>query len=179
MAAPDLDGWLPDPQVRIRHRRVARADPQQLWDAAGTVRIRDAPRLGRIVRWRIPGTSQDEPFRELFRRYPFTVLSEGAQCSVSGLCGRIWTVQRDYPRLSGPEEFLGWAEPGTVRVLFAHWVEDAADGGDSALVSEARVQPVDRRARLRMRAVWTLVARFERLIGGEALEAAARRAAGA
>jgi len=37
----------------------------------------------------------------------------------------------------------------------------------------------DRRARLRMRALWTLVARFERLIGGEALQVAVRRAEGA
>ena len=77
------------------------------------------------------------------------------------------------------EEFLGWAQPGTVRVLFAHWVEPAAGESAAALVSEARVQPVDRRARLRMRALWTLVARFERLIGGEALQVAVRRAAGA
>jgi len=179
VAAPDLDLWLPDPQVRIRHGRVARADPERLWEAAGTVSIRDAPRLGRVVRWRIPGTSTDEPFRRLFRRYPFTVLTEGAACSVSGLCGRIWTVQRDYPRISGPDEFLGWAQPGTVRVLFAHWVEPAAENGGSALMSEARVQPVDRRARVRTRALWTLVARFERLIGGEALEVAARLAEGA
>jgi hypothetical protein len=176
VAAPDLDLWLPDPQVRIRHRRVASADPERLWEAAGAVRVRDAPRLGRIVRWRIPETSPDERFRVLFGRYPFTVLSEGAQCSVSGLCGRIWTVQRDYPRLSGPEEFLDWAQPGTVRVLFAHWVEPAAGDEGSTLVSEARVEPVDRRAGLRMRAVWTVVGRFERLIGGEALEAATRRA---
>jgi len=179
MAAPDLDLWLPNPQVRIHHRRVALADPRRLWEAAGEVRIRDAPRLGRIVRWRIPGTSADEPFRELFQRYPFTVLTEGEHSLVSGLCGRIWTVHRDYPRIAGPEEFLGWAQPGTVRVLFAHWVEPAAGESAAALVSEARVQPVDRRARLRMRALWTLVARFERLIGGEALQVAVRRAEGA
>jgi hypothetical protein len=177
VAGPDLDLWLPDPQVRIRHRRAARADAERLWEAAGAVRVRDAPGLGRIVRWRIPGTSPDTRFRELFRRYPFTVLTEDDRCSVSGLCGRIWTVQRDYPRLSGPDEFLAWAQPGTVRVLFAHWVEAAGDGG-AALVSEARVEPVDRRARLRVRALWTLVARFERLIGGEALHAAAQRAEG-
>ena len=106
MAPADLDLWLPDPQVRIHHRRVALADPRRLWEAAGEVRIRDAPRLGRIVRWRIPGTSADEPFRELFQRYPFTVLTEGEHSLVSGLCGRIWTVHRDYPRIAGPEEFL-------------------------------------------------------------------------
>ena len=62
---------------------------------------------------------------------------------MSGLCGRIWTLPRDYPRLDGPDAFRAWDEPGTVRVLFAHWVEPDGDGG-SAIVSEARVAPVDR-----------------------------------
>jgi hypothetical protein len=58
-----------------------------------------------------------------------------------------------------------------VRVLFGHWVEEA-DGG-SALVSEARVQPVDRTAGLRLRALWKLIGPFERLVGAEAIAAAA------
>jgi hypothetical protein len=172
---PDLDAWLPEPQVRTRHRRTARVDAEQLWSAAQTVQLCDAPRIGRVVRWRVPDTPGDLPFRDLFRRYPFAVLDEGERCSVSGLCGRVWTLQRDYPRLAGPDEFLAWDEPGTVRVLFAHWVV-GGDDGRSTLLSESRVQPVDRHARLRMRALWTVVGRFERLIGGEALKAAARRA---
>ena len=171
----DLDGWLPRPQVRTRHRRVARVPAQQLWEAAEGVGLRDAPALGRVVRWRIPGTPADLRYRDLFRRYPFAVLDEGEHWSVSGLCGRVWTLQRDYPRIAGPEEFAAWDEPGTVRVLFAHWLEPAGDGA-TALVSESRVQAVDRRAALRLRALWAVVGRFERLIGGEALGAAVRRA---
>ena len=127
------------------------------------------------MRWRIPGTPRDLPFRELFRRYPFTVLAEGEQCSVSGLCGKVWTLRRDYPRIEGADDFLAWGEPGTVRVVFAHWVEHE-DGGGSTLFSESRVQPIDRRAGIRLRAVWAAVGHFERLIGGEALRVAARRA---
>lgn len=173
----DLDGWLPRPQVRTRHRRVARVPAQRLWEAAEGIGLRDAPALGRVVRWRIPGTPADLPYRDLFRRYPFAVLDEGEHWSVSGLCGRVWTLQRDYPRIAGPEEFAAWDEPGTVRVLFAHWLEPAGDGA-TALVSESRVQAVDRRAALRLRALWAVVGRFERLIGGEALGAAVRRAEG-
>jgi hypothetical protein len=172
---PDLDAWLPNPQVRTRHRRLARASAERLWLAAETVRLCDAPTLGRVVRWRIPGTARDLPFRELFRRYPFTVLAEGDGWSASGLCGRVWTLRRDYPRIDGADEFMAWNEPGTVRVLFAHWIEPEA-GDRSALLSESRVAPVDRHARLRMRALWTALGRFERLIGGEALSVAARRA---
>src|SRR5262245_25193317 len=171
----DLDAWLPDPQVTTRHRESARANADRLWTAAESVRLRDAPTLARVVRWRIPGTPADLPFRELFSRYPFALLEQGERWSVSGLCGRVWTLRRDYPRLDGADDFLGWDEPGTVRVLFAHWIEPDGDGSAS-LVSESRVKPVDRRAGLRLRALWSVVGRLERYIGSEALRAAARSA---
>jgi hypothetical protein len=176
-AWPDLDSWIPEAQVRSRHARRAEATPDRLWEAAAGVRVCDVGTLGRAVRWRIPGTPADITFRELFRRYPFTVLAEGDRWSVSGLCGRIWTLRRDYPWLSGPEEFRRWSEPGTVRVLLAHWIEPQ-DDGRAALISESRVEPTDRRAQVRLRALWAVVGRLNRLVGGEALSVAARRAEG-
>ena len=170
----DLDAWLPDPQIRTFHRREADASPDALWEAAQTVRLSDAPRLGRVVRWRIPGTPRDLPFRELFRRYPFTVLDEGERYSISGLCGRIWTLKRDYPRIDGPDEFLAWDEPNSAKVLFAHWVEEG-EGGEAALVSESRIKPIGRRASAQTRVLWAAVGRFERFIGREALRVAAER----
>jgi rhodanese-related sulfurtransferase len=169
-----LDDWLPDPAVRTRHRRRSSADADRLWAAAGAVCLADARTLNRLVRWRIPGTRANQTFRELLADYPFTVLDEGDDWSMSGLCGRIWTLQRDYPRLDGPDDFRAWHEPGTVRVLFAHWVESDHDG--SAIVSEARVAPIDRRAAVRLRSLWMVIGVFERLIGGEALELAVQRA---
>jgi hypothetical protein len=171
----DLDAWLPDPQVRTRHRRSVRADADTLWHAAETVRIREARALGRAVRWRIPGTPPSMSFRDLLRRYPFAVIAEGERWSLSGLCGRIWTLRRDYPRIEGVEDFSSWEEPGTVRVLVGHWIEPDGDA-QNALVSEARVKPVDRAAGLRLRALWAVVGHFERLIGGEVLRIAAGRA---
>ncbi len=170
----DLDAWLPDPQVRSRHRRTARVEPAALWSAARDVRLDETSTLGALVRWRIPGTEPGVRFRELLADYPFCLLDEGDGWSLSGLCGRIWTLARDYPRLDGPGTFRAWREPGTVRVLFAHWIEPARFG--SALVSEARVAPVDTGAALRLRALWLLVGRFERLIGAEPLRLAADRA---
>jgi hypothetical protein len=170
-----LDEWLPAPQVRTRHRRSAHAEPDRLWHAAESLTVCDSPTLGRVVRWRIPGTPGDMSFRDMFRCYPFTLLAEGERWSASGLCGRIWTFQRDYPRIESAEEFLAWDRPGTARVLFAHWVEPDGDGR-ATLVSEARVQAVDRRASLRLRTLWAFMSGFERLIGGEALRIAARRA---
>jgi hypothetical protein len=172
---PDLDAWLPDATVRTHHRRTAAAAPAALWSAAREIRLSDTRTLARLVRWRIPGTPEAASYDELFRGYPFTVLEEGERHLVSGLCGRIWTLQRDYPRLEGPAEFAAWDQPGTVRVLFAHWVT-AVGGGRAALSSEARVTPVDRHSALRLRALWAMIGRFERLVGAEPLKLAARRA---
>ena len=172
-----LDHWLADPAVRSVHWRLADVEPAVLWRAARAVRLADANRLGRLVRWRIPGLPPGLTFDELFRREPFTLLDEGEGWSVSGLCGRIWTLARDYPRLSGPEAFAAWEEAGTVRVVFAHWVQ-AGEDGRAMLVSEARVKPVDSAAALRLRALWSVVGPFERLVGAEPLSLAVRRAEG-
>jgi len=176
-AAPALDGWIAKPAIRIHHRREARASGEALWHAAGSVRLEDARMLGRVVRWRIPGLRHGLTFRELFREQPFTLLDEGDTHSVSGLGGRIWTVHRDYPQLGGPQGFRDYQDPGTVRVLFANWVEPAG-GGASALVSEARVEPTDGAAARRMRATWRVMGVFERLIASEPLAVAVRRAEG-
>ena len=176
MAVPlSLDRWLSGAAVRTRHRRMARAAPDALWAAAREVRLSDTAALGRVVRWRIPGLAPDLRYRDLFASYPFVLLDEGDGWSVSGLCGRIWTLRRDYPRLRDAADFLGWDAPGTVRVVMAHWVEESR-GGRSALVSEARVAPTDRAAAFRLRVAWTAVRPFERLIGAEPLALAARRA---
>jgi hypothetical protein len=164
-----------DPVIRTRHRRTAPVAPEALWAAARSIRLDETRTLGRLIGWRIPGTPGDETFVELFAREPFCVLDEGATHSMSGLCGRIWTLRRDYPRLRGPREFRDWDEPGTARVLFAHWAEPADDGG-SAIVSEARVEAVDARARFALSVLWATVRGFERRIGGEALSLAAARA---
>lgn len=169
-----LDRWLAQPQVRTRNRRRASVDADRLWHAAESVRVADAPTFGRVLRWRIPGTPADLPYRDVLRRYPFIVLAEDDGWSVSGLCGVIWSLRRDYPRLEGPDEFDAWDRPGTVRVVLAHWVEP--DEAGSVIVSEARIEPVDRAARMRTRLLWASVGQFQRLIGGEVLRAAVRAA---
>ncbi len=172
-----IERWAGAPAVRSRHVRSASVDAETFWDSAASVKLSDTRTLGRLVRWRIPDTPASLTFHELFSRYPFTVLDGGETWQLSGLCGRIWTLARDYPRLSGPEEFEAWDEKGTVKVLFAHWTRPTDDGG-SELISEARVVPVDRRAGLRLRGLWSVISPFERLVGAEPLTLAARRAEG-
>jgi hypothetical protein len=168
-----VEDWLPDAAVRVHHERTAPVTPEEFWAAAERVRLEDTRTLGRLVRWRIPGLREGITFRDVFREYPFTELEGGDTWSISGMAGRIWTFKRDYPRLESAEAFREWDQRGTVRVLFAHWVEP--DGGGARLISDCRVQPVDRASGLRLRALWGLIGKFERLIGGEALTAAVRQ----
>ena len=175
-AMTDLDAWLPDPQIVTRHSRTAAAAPDELWKAARSVRLDQTRTIGRLVRWRIPGVPDDQSFMGLLAEEPFTVLHEGEHESISGLCGRIWTFHRDYGELTGPDDFVAWEEPHTVRVVFGHWVTPGPDIGTSTLHSEARVAPVDGLAALRLRALWLAVGPFERLIGAEALTLAVAQA---
>ena len=170
-----IERWAGKPAVRSSHRRTAAADPQALWEAARTVRLSDTRALGRLVRWRIPDTAPDLTYHELFQRYPFTLLEEGDTWSLSGLCGKIWTLQRDYPRIDGPEAYEAFDDHDSVRVLFAHWTRPLEDGR-AEIVSEARVEPLGRGAALRVRSLWAVIGAFERLIGSEPLVLAARRA---
>jgi hypothetical protein len=175
--APDLDRWIRDPALRIAHRRESSAGSDRLWRAAREVRLGDTARLGRLVRWRIPGTTPDLSFDELFRCPPFVVL-DGADenALVSGIVGKIWTLRRDYPQLSDPDEFRGWSVPGTVRVLFSNWVEPVPADNRSALVAEVRVQTFGVQGRIGLAIVRPLVVAFQDLIGSDGIEAAVRRA---
>ncbi len=173
--APDLDAWLPKPSMRIAHARESRASREDLWQAARAVSLADTARLGRLIRWRIPGTPASISFDELFRRPPFLALHEDDGELISGLAGRIWTLRRDYPRLADAEEFKGWSARGTARVLFANWVEPARDGRN-ALASEVRVQVFGAQGRIGLAAVRPLVAAFHNLVGSEGIAAAVRLA---
>jgi hypothetical protein len=175
MASERLDAWLPSPAVRTHHRRSASADTDALWSCATALRLEDTRALGRLVRWRIPGLAAGLTYHEMFRAYPFTVLEEDDHLLIAGLCGKIWTLARDYPRLDGAPDFEAWREPGTVRVLFGHWAQ-RGDDGRAELVSEARVEPTDRAAGRRLRTLWTLIGRFEPLVAAEPLTLAVRAA---
>jgi hypothetical protein len=174
---PDLDHWLPDASLRIRHRRESSASPERLWDAARSIRLADTSLLGRLVHWRIPGTSLDVSFDELFRSPPFIVLEDAGMALMSGIVGRIWTLRRDYPQLAEPEEFRDWSSRGTARVLFANWVEET-DDGRAALTSESRVEPFGAQGRIGVRAVRPVVSAFHNLVGSDGIEAAVRVAEG-
>jgi hypothetical protein len=176
MSAVNLDHWLPSPTIRVAHCRESTVEPDDLWQAAQTVGLDDSPLLGRLVRWRIPGLAGGLSFDHLFREDPFVVLTGDRERSlVSGLVGRIWTLRRDYPQLSDPEQFRQWSARGTARVLFANWVEPVASGG-AVLHSETRVEAVGAQARLGLATLSPVIRAFEQLIATDGIEAAVRRA---
>jgi hypothetical protein len=170
----ELDVWLPESTLRVHHRRRSSASPEALWQAASALRIDEAPVLGRLIQWRIPGTGRKVAFDRLLREPPFMVLAEPERGLISGLVGRIWTLRRDYPVLAGPAEFRDWTQPGTARVVIASWAAEDRSGG--ALCAEARVQGLGRQGQVGVAAVRPLVRAFQQLIATEALGTAVRRA---
>jgi hypothetical protein len=176
VAKPDLDRWLPDPSLCVRHRRESTVGADALWEAARSVRLSDTAMLGRLIRWRIPGVGRDDAFDDLFRQPPFIVLDEDQErVLISGLVGRIWTLRRDYPRLT-PDGFRQWSQTGTARVVFANWVEPGEAGGRAALASEVRVESLGLQGRRGLAAVRPLVRAFQHLVGTEGIAAAVRQA---
>ena len=160
--------------MRTRHVRASRADADGLWRAATGVRLRDCRVLGRLVSRRLGIGDESLTFAGLFGTAPFVLLEQGPTWALSGLCGRIWSVRGELGRLERPDAFHDWREPGTVRVLFAHWAAPSRAGAE--LHSEVRVAPGDRRAALRLAALEPFIGGFQSLIGREALALAARRA---
>lgn len=172
---PDLDYWLPKPAIRVTQRRQSEAPPDRLWEAARQVRLSDARRLGRLIRWRIPGLPPDLAFDEMFRAPPFIVLDHAPdRMLISGLVGRIWTLRRDYPELDDPEEFRAWRTSGTARVVFANWISEDEDA--RTIHVEARVEAIGAQGRVGVAAVRPLVRAFGGLIGSDGIELAVRRA---
>jgi len=175
---PDLDKWLPDPALRVVHRRESDASVEELWEAARHTRLSDTAVLGRLVRWRIPDLARDAGFDDLFRQPPFMVLEEAPHLLVSGLVGRIWTLRRDYPQLESPQEFREWHQGGSARVVIANWITppDADGARRAALNAEARVEPIGARGRVGVSAIRPLVRSFQHLVGSDGINAAVRRA---
>jgi hypothetical protein len=169
---PDLDHWLARPVLRIAHERRSHASAEELWQAAQEVEIGETGLLGRLIRWRIPGTTAKQLFTELFSNPPFIALERGEAALVSGIVGRIWTLRRDYPALSDPEEFRAWSKPGTAKVVFANWASE------TGLHAEARVEALGSRGRVGVAAVRPLISSFHGLIASEGIAAAVRRAEG-
>jgi hypothetical protein len=172
--SPALDDWLPHPTVRVAHHRESVAPGDRLWHEASMLELDDCAALGRLVRWKIPDLGPTVTFDRMLREPPFVLLHESRHRVLSGLAGRIWTMRRDYPHLSGPDAYRAWATGGTARVLFGIWVDSVPAG--SRLTVEVRVQALGLKGRVGVTALGPLIRSCEHLLGAEALRAATHRA---
>jgi hypothetical protein len=171
-----LDDWLPEHHIRMRHARTAHVAPDELWQAALDLRIRDTPTMRRLIAWRLgrhaPGA--DATYRELFRSGIFMLLEEGERFSVSGLAGRIWTPSGDYAQFETPADYREYDRPGTAKVAVLTEVREHPRG--SEIVAESRVRVDGRRTRMLFRGFWAVVGPLSRFVPHEVLAAAVRRA---
>lgn len=173
---PRAEDWIPKTHARLHHVRRSIAHPDDLWRAAQDVRLRETPRLCRLVKWRL-GRNAPAPettFRDFFRSGVFTLLEEGERHSVSGVAGRIWSPSGDYARFETASDYMEYRRRGTAKVVIAVSVREHPGG--SEIVSDARIWVADRRAQIVFRPFWTIVSPFSRFVGTEGLAAAVRRA---
>jgi hypothetical protein len=173
-----IDDWLPTYHARLCHARPSTATPDELWAAAQAVKLRDTPRLNRLVRWRL-GKHAPPPemtFEEFFRTGIFMPLEEGPRLSISGVAGRIWAPSGEYADFETAGEYREYSKRGTAKVVLLTEVREHERG--SQIVTEARVWCADRRTKLIFRPFWAVVSPFARLIYSEGFALAIRRAEG-
>jgi hypothetical protein len=158
--------------------RTSHATPDELWDAALNVRLRDAPRLNRLIRWRLGNhaPSPDVKFEEFFRTGIFMLLEEGERLSISGVAGKIWAPSGDYAQFETAGDYRQYRERGTAKVVLKNEVREHERG--SEIVSEARIWCADRRTQLIFRPFWAVVRPFARFVYSEGFGMAVKRAEG-
>jgi hypothetical protein len=178
MTTAAIDTWLPGCHARLHFTRASTATPGALWAAAQAIRLRDAPRLQRLIRWRLGrhAPPPDTTFEEFFRTGIFMLLEEGERQMVSGVAGRIWSPSGDYAQFETADEYREYRRRGTAKVVLSVAVREHARG--SEIVHEARVWCADRRTRLLFRPFWAVVSPFARFINYEGFAVAVRRAEG-
>jgi len=174
--APSLETWLPDYHVRTVQRRLSRATPGDLWRAAARTRIRDTRVLRPVIGARLGphAPPAETTFRELFRTDIFTLLEEGDRYSISGVAGCLWAPRGEFARFESAADYRQYEDPGRAKAAVMTLVREHERG--SEIVAEIRVWCTDRRAEMRFRSVWLLVAPFMRFVRLDLLRTVARRA---
>lgn len=174
----EIDTWLPGCHARLFHARVSTADPETLWEAAQTVRLCDAPRLCRLIRWRLGrhAPSPDTTFEEFFRTGIFMLLEESDRLYISGVAGKIWAPSGDYAHFETAGDYREYRRRGTAKVVLKVEVREHDRG--SQIVNEARVWCADRRTQVIFWPFWRIVSPFARFIYSEGFALAVKRAEG-
>jgi hypothetical protein len=158
------------------NRRASRATADELWEAAEQTRLRDTRVLRPMIGARLGphAPPADTTFRELFRTDIFTLLEEGERYSISGVAGCLWAPRGEYAHFESAADYRQYEKPGRAKAAVLTEVREHSRG--SEIVTEIRVWCTDRRAEVRFRSVWMLVAPFMRFVRMDLLRTVARRA---
>jgi hypothetical protein len=158
------------------NRRASRAAPDELWEAAEQTRLRDTRVLRPLIGARLGphAPPADTTFRELFRTDIFTLLEEGEHYSISGVAGCLWAPRGEFTRFESAADYRQYEKPGRAKAAVLTQVCEHERG--SEIAAEIRVWCTDRRAEMRFRSVWMIVAPFMRFVRMDLLRAVARRA---
>lgn len=105
-----------------------------------------------------------------------TLLREPGRGQLLGFAGRPWNRNDRWPALS-PTEFMGFREPGFVRIVWGFTIDPPSrPGGPCRLVTETRIQATDDFARRKFARYWLWIAPFSGLVRKAMLKEIRRRA---
>ena len=158
------------------NRRASRATADELWEAAEQTRLRDTRVLRPLIGARLGphAPPADTTFEELFRTDIFTLLEEGERYSISGVAGCLWAPRGEFTHFESAADYRQYEKPGRAKAAVMTLVREHDRG--SEIVTEIRVWCTDRRAEMRFRSVWMLVAPFMRFVRLDLLRSVTRRA---
>lgn len=168
-----IDDFLPDYDVRERHRIKVRAPIDKVYAAIQELDLKDAKLSMFLFRLRGMPAGKGAPtcFKlDDFLRMRFILLGERTNEELLlGLVGRFWTPSGELLRLDATD-FRGFNEPGFAK---AAWNFSLAEQPDKTVLleTETRVLCLDDASRRRFRLYWLFVGTFSGLIRKEILQA--------
>ncbi len=173
-----IDNFLPDWDVRERHRTKVHAPPQRVYAAVRQLDLSDA-RLS-IVLFRLRGLRSclrpPAAFDlDHFLRMGFILLAEKPDEElVLGLVGRFWTPSGELRRIN-KEDFRSFSERGYAK---AAWNFSLSPQTDQIVLleTETRVRCLDEESRKRFRFYWLMIGGFSGVIRRDVLKAIKRTA---
>jgi hypothetical protein len=174
-----MDRFVPRPDFAERHQLEIAAPPEAVWRAWEGMSITDPPSAVRVLftardliaRARHGHGQADLPgmFIPLAEQPPREI--------VEGIVGRWWGLgaHRNNTDITGPDEFLAFAEPGYAKAAIGMRFTAAGEGRTLA-VTETRVLCVDAAARRAMGRYWLLIRPFSGMVRIAMLRSLRKRA---
>lgn len=181
----ELEGVLPEYDFVEHHRRRIRATPAAVYDAFKALTLGEMGIAALLFAIRSlparfsgrPGlpSRSEQPVLDQFLDLGFGILGDvpGREIVV-GHIGRMWRFRGPVLRITSPDAFVAFDEPGFVKVAMTFLV--SATGDATLAETETRVLATDDLARRGFRRYWLVIRPFSGLIRRIWLRAVARRA---